>query len=525
MQLLLVGGGTSFENAIVPLSLCCPSRATLLTGQYAQNHQVYTNGGETGGYERFFTLGLEESTVAVALQAAGYRTVLLGKYLNGYPLAEDPLHVPPGWTEWYSPVSGNPYSNFNYVMNENGTPVLYQDDEGDYLTDVISEKASAFIVGASNAGDPFFVYLAPYAPHWPATPAPRHENLFPGVHAPRTPSFNEEDVSDKPSFIADLPPLNLLQIAAIDDQHRIRLQSLQAVDEMIASLIVTLQVTGQLENTYFFFTSDNGYHLGQHRLQAGKYYGYEKDLRVPLLVRGPGVTPGSSVSALASEVDLVPTFAELAGVSLLLASDGRSLAPLLASPTPPDDWRQILFFEEYPLAGQEPEQPADGTLEPPDADAVEAGLRFDGLTTASYKYVEYESGEREYYDLVADPDELENQYAVIDPGLRNQLEQALATLVGCAAETCRSADGTPIFAPAPAAVDAHPGLRHVIQSQLDPGARRDRGRRAELDEYRHGAVRPGGRGVGVRGTRRRGLHAGRFVGGLRIGLRGRDREL
>ena len=186
----------------MPLSAVLPSRATLLTGQYAHNHQVYTNRPPTGGYEAFVERGLEASTVATALKAAGYRTVLLGKYLNGYPLEEDPLHVPAGWTEWYSPVAGNPYSNFNYVMNENGSPVPYQNDEADYLTDVLAEKANAFIVQAAAAGDPFFVYLAPYAPHAPATPAPRHENLFPAAQAPRTPSFNEADVSDKPTSFA-----------------------------------------------------------------------------------------------------------------------------------------------------------------------------------------------------------------------------------------------------------------------------------------------------------------------------------
>jgi arylsulfatase A-like enzyme len=472
LQLLLAGGGTTFENAIVPLSLCCPSRATALTGQYAHNHQVFTNGPPTGGYQRFVELGLEGSTLPVALEAAGYRTVLLGKYLNGYPLEGNALHVPDGWTEWYSPILGNPYSNFNYVMNENGDPVPYQSDPEDYLTDVIAAKADDFIVRASQAGDPFFVYLAPYAPHWPATPAPRHELLFPGVQAPRTPSFNEEDVSDKPQFIRDLPPLTDEQIAALDDHHRIRLQSLQAIDEMLLGLVLTLQATGQLSNTYIVYTTDNGYHLGQHRLTAGKYYGYEKDLRVPLLVRGPNVTAGASVSAPASEVDLVPTIAELAGVTPPLNPDGRSLVPLFATPTTPSDWRQILFFEEYPLATQEPPDGEGGTpLEPPDADPVGVGLRFNGLKTTAYKYIEYDTGEREYYDLAADPDELENGYAQQDPAYLAQLSQTLETLAACAGTACLTTESLPIFAPAGQEVDAHPGVATSsnLNLLLEPG--------------------------------------------------------
>ena len=332
LQQLLINQGASFDNYIVPLSLCCPSRSTILTGQYTHNHQVYTNSGPTGGYQKFFDLGLEATTIATALQGAGYQTVLLGKYLNGYPLADDPLHVPAGWSEWYSPESGNAYAGLDYTMNENGSPKYYGTLPEDYLTDVISAKADDFIVRKASAGDPFFVYLAPYNPHQPATPPVRFQNDFPGVQAPRTPSFNEADVSDKPQFIQDLPLLTDTQIGSLDDLYRGRLQCLEAVDELIANLVATLDAVHQLENTYIVFTSDNGYHEGQHRLLDGKYTAYEPDLRVPLIVRGPGVTAATSLAPLASEVDLAPTLAQLAQATLPLPTDGRSLVPLFSAP-------------------------------------------------------------------------------------------------------------------------------------------------------------------------------------------------
>jgi N-acetylglucosamine-6-sulfatase len=470
LQQLLIDQGASFENSIVPLSLCCPSRSTILTGQYTHNHQVYTNSAPNGGYQKFFNSGLEATTLATALQGAGYQTVLLGKYLNGYPLQADPLHVPVGWSEWYSPMSGNAYAGLDYTMNENGTPVYYGTLPEDYLTDVISAKADDFIVRAAAAGDPFFVYLAPYNPHQPATPPVRFQNLFPGVQAPRTPSFNEADVSDKPQFIRDLPLLTDSQIADLDDLYRHRLQCMQAVDELIANLVATLDATHQLANTYIVFTSDNGYHEGQHRLKDGKYTAYEPDLRVPLIVRGPGVGAAVSLVSLASEVDLAPTFAELAQATLPLPTDGRSLVPLFGAP-PPTDWRQIHLFEEYPT-GTSDEWKMDGTLEPPDGgEQPTAGLRFTGLRTASYKYVEYDTGEREYYDLVADPDELQNLYSSLNVGLREQLAQTLAGLSGCAADSCRAADSIPLLAPAPAATDAHVGLGTAsnLNRVLEPG--------------------------------------------------------
>jgi N-acetylglucosamine-6-sulfatase len=438
----LVAQGTTLKNFFVNVSLCCPSRANILRGQYAHNTQILTNLMPTGGFEKFYALGHESSTVATWLQAAGYRTCYLGKYLNGYPASVSLTHVPPGWTEWYSPVAGNPYSNFNYVMNENGKLVRYGSRAEDYLTDVVARKSIDFIKRAAAQGQPFFIHLALYVPHSPATPAPRHAQLFPDAQLPRPPSFNEPDVSDKPSFIRNRPLLTERQIAQMQDLYRKRLQSLQAVDEMLASLIATLQATGQLEHTYIFFTSDNGFHMGEHRLNSGKQTAYEEDIRVSLIVRGPGVPAGRVLEHLTGNVDLAPTFAELGGAAIPDFVDGRSLVPLLRNAPPPlDSWRQGFLIEHWTQQRQESFK-TEGVWEPLDPMEREhtqqqlAIPQFAAVRTKDYLYVEYVTGERELYDLNADPYQLESMHSTADPALLQELSQRLARLKSCAGKSC-----------------------------------------------------------------------------------------
>jgi N-acetylglucosamine-6-sulfatase len=446
LKALIADNGATFSNYFVPLSLCCPSRTTLLTGEYTHNHEVFTNGTPDGGFQKAYSSGLESSTIATEFQSAHYRTVLLGKYLNGYPDTASPTYIPPGWSEWYVPAAGNPYTNFNYTLNENGTLVPYGSAPEDYLTDVIAGKAAGFIERAAAAKSPFFMYLATYAPHQPATPAPRHANLFPGIKAPRTPSFNEPDVSDKPEFIRKLPLLRPKDIASIDDLYRKRLQSLQAVDEAIASLVKTLKATGQLANTYFVFTSDNGYHEGQHRQHPGKYTAYEEDIHLPLFVRGPSVRAGLKIGAYADEVDLAATFLSMAGLPIPPSADGRSLLPLWSAPPAPS-WRKMVFVEQYPFKRNAPPPVTNGTLEPLDpADllATDPSPFYQGLRTHTYKYIEYGTGEKEFYDLVRDRNELHNQASRLDPAFQAQLAAAVQAFAGCAGNTCRSAEQIPL---------------------------------------------------------------------------------
>jgi arylsulfatase A-like enzyme len=177
---------------------------------------------------------------------------------------------------------------------ENGKVVHYGGAPQDYLQDVIRGKAVDFIRRNAATPDrsPFFIWLASYSPHWPAPYAPRHANKFPGAKAPRTPTFNEPDVSGQPAWLQTHPLLTPAQIARVDAHYRDRLRSMLAVVETVDAIVATLQQTGDLANTYILFTSDNGFHQGQHRLQLGKGTGFEEDIRGPLLVRGPGVPAG-----------------------------------------------------------------------------------------------------------------------------------------------------------------------------------------------------------------------------------------
>lgn len=417
LKSLMVDEGTTFTNAFVTNSLCCPSRATILRGQYSHNHRVFTNVRDTGGFDQFAALGHENSTIATWLRSGGYRTALIGKYLNNYDATDG---VRPGWSEWYGSAGAEYYQ---YKINENGTVISYPNtDPQSYQPDVHARQAGDFVKRAAAGTQPFFLYLAPRTPHEPATPAPRHENLFLGATAPRPPSFNEQDVKDKPGWVRSRPVLDSQQIASIDDLYRKRLQSMAAVEDMIDNLIQTLQNSGELDNTYIFFTSDNGFHLGQHRLKPGKWSPYEEDIRVPMIVRGPGVPAGRTLGHMVLNNDLAPTFSDLAGVTPTTVVDGRSLKPILTSTPPPvSSWRSA--FETEAAGGLLGSRPA-----------------YQAVRTKQYIYVEYVSGERELYNLNTDPYQLNNVYATSDPALVTSLKSRLDALRNCTGGGCHSAE-------------------------------------------------------------------------------------
>ncbi len=406
--------GASFENNFISYPLCCPSRATILTGLYAHNHDVRGNAPPDGGFQKFRSEGHEEDTIAVQLQRGGYATGLFGEYLNYY-LDEDTTHVPPGWDEWHA---RGDIAYYEYDLNENGEIVSYGNDTEDYFTDVLSRKATDFVRRTTSDSQPFFLYLAPAAPHEPAIPAERHRGAFADEEAPRPPSFDEEDVSDKPSWIQEIDNLSDEQITEIDDRYRNWLASMLAVDDTVASLIQELEVVGELDNTFIFFTSDNGYHQGEHRIGYGKNTPYEESARVPLYVRGPGVPAGSTVERLALNTDFAPTFADLAGVEF--SADGRSLAPLLRGEDPA--WRSAVLLEGF--SGGNPPS-------------------YEAVRTETHKYVEYDTGETELYALEADPYELENLPKITDPSLVADLNTKLNALRSCAGKECKKAENTP----------------------------------------------------------------------------------
>jgi len=430
IQALLVKQGLTFKNAFVTTPLCCPSRASILTGQYPHNNDIVHNRPPLGGFEKFRDLGREGSTVATWLRAAGYRTALFGKYLNGYPTADNPTYVPPGWDEWYGKFERGPDIGdyFGYRLNENGRVVAYGKEPSDYLTDVLVEKAVAFIQSAArDRTRPIFLYFGPYAPHaegapdGPPTPAPRHKGALAHMAAPRPPSFNEADMSDKPSHIQRLPVLNAKQIGELDHEYRTRVESLLAVDEAVERIVKILDDRGELANSYIFFMADNGYLLGQHRRPRGKGVPYEESIRVPLVVRGPGIPAGQSIDYFALNIDFAPTVAELAGASIPLSIDGRSLMQLLrVAKSPLANWRQDFLVEFYTPPGAPPTNQA-----------------YYGLRTQDTLYVEYASGERELYDLKADPYQLSSLHKVAGSERIKALSERLSKLKSCAAKTCR----------------------------------------------------------------------------------------
>src|SRR5215204_849985 len=410
VQEFLVAQGTSFTNFFATAPGCAPARASILRGQYPHNHGVRRSDGDLGGFDRFYTLGREQSTVATWLQDAGYRTTLIGKYLNGYQSDEFPVgvpatYVPPGWDEWAG-VTREPY--FKLQVNENGRVVQYA-GANEYSTDVLAAKALAFVEQSAQRDAPFFLYFAPRAPHEPAQFAPRHATAFADISAPRPPSFNEADVSDKPAWMQEIPVMTEQQIHEVDTYYVARLRTLLAVDEMVDSLLDRLRTSGMLASTFFLLTSDNGYHLGEHRIVQAKGSPYEESIRIPLVVRGPGVPPGETISALASLVDLAPTFAAWADAAIPDFVDGRSLASLLAGKAEPA-WRQSVPIGLY---ADRPE----GSLKQPGFDAV----RGEGFI-----YVESFTGEREYYDLTEDPYQLANQASTTSPDVIKALSDRLA---------------------------------------------------------------------------------------------------
>jgi N-acetylglucosamine-6-sulfatase len=423
---LLGDQGMQFTNAFVSNPLCCPSRATIMRGQYAHNTGVWTNTpGPDGAWQGYKNHGNEQDNIATRFHGAGYRTGLFGKYFNDY----DGSTVPPGWDDWFGVPSGT--GVFNYYVNDNGTQKFFGSSESDYATDVLSRETQSFIDASVVANKPFLAYVAPKPPHEPAVPAPRHVNTFNGEKAPRLPSFNEIDVSDKPPSIQSLSPLTATQIAEIDAHHEKRVESLQSVDDLVAAVVGKLGAQGVLSNTYIVFTSDNGWHHGEHRIKSGKSKPYEESIRMPLLVRGPGVQAGTTTDKLTLNTDFFPTFTDLAGLTTPEYVDGRSLRPVLQGNA--TSWRTAILLEIRSSI---------------------LGIR----TSDGRKYIEYGDGFKEYYDLKADPNELRNlvYYGEVSPAA---LASRLQALKGCSGDTCRAAEGaTDTTTPPPPPPDTAPSV-------------------------------------------------------------------
>jgi len=426
---LLEKHGEKFTNAWVTRSLCCPSRATILRGQYVHNHKVWTNVSPSGGFWRFYDRGLENSTIATWLDDAGYDTVLIGKYLNPYGLDRDgnyapSTYVPPGWDRWYVWEGIYRGTQLKYDINENGRIVTYYRSET-HDTDLYAQTAEHFIRQTAG-GRPLFMHLSPNAPHDPAYFAPRHANEFSNTPLPKPPSFNENAISDKPTWVRNRPLLTSTDVQHLTKLYGDRLRALKSVDEMVGRLVDALKDTGELSNTYIFFTSDNGIYLGEHRL-THKGAAYNASPHVPLLVRGPGVPQGVTRSEIVLNNDLAPTFADLGGAKVPSFVDGRSLEPLLTTSSPAPSWRTSFLVEHR----RSQEKQEDVRIIP----------NYDAVRTSRYNYVEYPTtGEKELYDLKTDPYELANIYESAPPTLLSDLKTKLGALKSCAGAECKKAE-------------------------------------------------------------------------------------
>ncbi len=415
----------------------------MLTGRYSHNHGVQGNRPPTGGYGKLD----KANTLPVWLQRRGYTTAHIGKYLNGYG-RDVPADVPPGWTEWYGSIDPSTYYMWGYTLNENGTRRTYGnpsvEDPALYQTDVYRGKAVDFIKRRSGPGRPFYLSVAFLAPHSEARlgrpasdpslrPAPRHKGRFANKPLPRPRSFNEADLSDKPSYLRDQAlPLGPRRFATITRNFRARQEALLSVDEAVQAIVSTLRITGELSNTYVVFTSDNGFFHGEHRVPNGKLLVYEPSSRVPLLIRGPGIRGGRTTREMAMNPDLAATVVDLTGARPTRSLDGRSLIPFARRPS--RRTRRPVLHEVLRPAG-DLDQDGTGQAQP------RRRLRlpsYRAVRTSRWVWVEYSDGDRELYDLARDPQQLRSRHADRRyRRTREALRRELRRLAKCKGRSCR----------------------------------------------------------------------------------------
>lgn len=418
---LIVDQGMSFPNSVSVYPTCCPARASFFTGQYPHNHGVLFNSGPTGGYDNFRH---QDTTMQVALQKAGYRTAHIGKYLNNYGMTK-PKEVPPGWDNWNGLVGLSTGQYLDYTINENGK--LVTAPKGKYQTDDLTERAVKEIASASTSDKPFFLSLAYLAPHASfgcpladctaeqisqditnanegtnlETPVPSKEDAgkFASEPLPANPAFYKSGTNQP---ISEFQPKLTPEIDGyITRNYRAELESLLSVDRGVTQVMTALENAGVLDNTYIAFTSDNGYFHGEHSFEFGKYFPYEESLKVPLIIRGPGIAPASANSTVVSNVDLTATLLDLADAAPLRLIDGSSLWPLLTATNA--RWNRPVMIEG---------------LSPP----IALQPQYYGFRTERFVFFQYSGGgysHAEMYDLVADPFQMKNLAA--DPNYRDQV--------------------------------------------------------------------------------------------------------
>jgi arylsulfatase A-like enzyme len=478
---LIAKHGMTFNRYYVPYPLCCPSRVSLLTGRYSHNNGVKGNVQPNGGYYGFSFRAAASHNLATWLQGAGYRTIHIGKFLNGYgdEPYDDGTHIPPGWSAWHTMLKADTNHYFyGYTLNNNGQLSEPYGDSGSwetreygerdpigcpfepieerpclYATDIFNWMAREEML-ATPAEQPFYLQVDYTAPHGdfrkPAGPEPaiRHYDWFKGARVPhdRSEGFDEGNVSDKPRFIREAEHLSPTEKRAYKVYYEKQLESLRAIDDGVKEIVDTLGQLHRLRNTYILFTSDNGFFFGEHRLLGGKFLAYEPATHLPLLIRGPGIEQDSSTGELAANIDIAPTVLQLAGVEADKSIDGRSLVPFLRDPELRT--RRPILFESFVETNDVNAQGAitsSGGASASAAGKAHASLLappkdYEGIRIGPYKYIAWPDGEKELYDINKDPNELNNIVKIPNffP-IRNFLHRQLRRFENCVGRECREA--------------------------------------------------------------------------------------
>jgi N-acetylglucosamine-6-sulfatase len=421
----IISQGVEFINMTSTYPLCCPARATIERGQYAHNTHIYGNELPLGGWAKFRDQGLQDSTIATWLHDAGYQTGLFGKYMNNY----GDRSIPPGWDRWYA--WNGPKQGWS-ALNDQGVQKPMDPQEADSDT---SNAALEFLRSHLGRPAPVFAFVSFGAEHAPYYHDQADTDEFEGVRVPRSPSFNEADVSDKPSYVSKRSKPSSSDIADLDQKYRKGLRSLMRVDRFVERASDLLRSKGEMRDTYFVFYTDNGNHFGQHRLAHGKLQPYREDTGFPLIVRGPGIPHGSKNGELVGNHDIAPTLARMGGANIPAFVDGRSVLPLAKDHT--STWARTAILSERETDNVPPN-------------------RWDMLRMGDSNFTRYEDGEKEYYDLRLDPYQLhnalgpsDNAYPPPDSATQAYYEKRLDDLYACSGHegqaSCREAEDAPLL--------------------------------------------------------------------------------
>ena len=465
----LGASGSNWTNFFAHTPVCCPSRSEIMTGRYF--HSIRNGDPQTSGCMHVNastgdTPSGDFATFAGALQRKGYATGVFGKYLNSGGMqkicagiggvesaaaAAAPPVTPLGWTEFMGACPDTCYTNCHY--QHDGVDDVYDDAAyakgSNYGTSVIGNASLAFVERAITANWPFFAEVASHAPHGPATPAPWYADLYADAKAPRTASWNVTSPT-KHWVVATQPALTADYVRThIDAFYQNRLRSLRSVDDIVAALHGAVQRAGRLDTTYFFFTSDHGLHMGQFCLGACKRMPYDTDIRIPMLIVGPGIAPRTVITAVAGTVDIAPTFLALAGVTgeepVLALMDGKSLVPLLMGKQGllQAPWRDAYLIEYIATSAVSGNPRTEHLKDNPNNTFIGLRISNSSMNAAYFEFTNYLSDWQwaasnfcEYYDLARDPAQLENGCDALDAAARTRLHEQLRVQYACAGASC-----------------------------------------------------------------------------------------